>query len=82
MTQLWDGHSETFVAALQKNARNQIHVYLKEYEGLPIIDMRVWYEDKQTGQWKPSPKGIAIQTELYPAFAEAVRKIGEYLGDD
>ena len=79
MSMTWDGKSEVFVAAFQKNSREQVHVYLKEYEGVQIIDIRVWYEDRETGQFKPTHKGVAISTELYPALSECVFKIGELL---
>jgi hypothetical protein len=75
----WDGHSDKLVAAFQKNSREQVHFHLKEFEGHQLIDIRIWFPDRETEEWKPSSKGIAISTELYDALVEAVRRVGEYL---
>lgn len=75
----WDGHTDKLVAAFQKNSREQVHVRLKEFEGHELIDIRIWYPDRETEEWKPSSKGIAISTELYDALVEAVNRVGDYL---
>jgi hypothetical protein len=79
VTQPWDGKSDKLVAAFQKNSREQVHVRLKQFEGRPLIDIRIWYPDRETEEWKPSSKGIAISTELYDALVEAVHRVGDYL---
>jgi hypothetical protein len=44
-----------------------------------LVDIRVWYPDRDTEEWKPTPKGISISTELYPALLEAISKVGDFL---
>jgi hypothetical protein len=75
----WDGRSEKLVAAFQKNSREQVHIRLKVFEGHELIDIRIWYPDRETEEWKPSSKGIAVSTELYDALAEAINRLGDYL---
>ena len=79
MIQEWDGVSDKLIAAFQKNSREQVHVRLKSYEGHPIIDIRVWYQDRQTEEWKPTQKGVSVSTELYDALSQAIGQVGDYL---
>jgi len=76
---LWDGETEKLVAVIQRNSREQIHFYLKVFEGHPIIDVRIWYEDRQTGEWKPTMKGVALSTGLYTELVGAVEAIAPHL---
>lgn len=79
MTTEWDGQSDKLVAAFQKNSREQVHIHLKQFEGHPIIDIRVWYQDRETEQWRPTQKGVSVSTELYDALSEAILRVGDYL---
>jgi hypothetical protein len=75
----WDRHTDKLVAVLQKNAREQVHIRLKVFQGHELIDVRIWYPDRETEEWKPSSKGIAVSTELYDALVEAIHRVGDYL---
>ena len=75
----WDGEHDILVAAVEKNGREQIYVRLRSYEGHPLIDVRIWYQDKQTEEWKPSPKGISISVERYEELRAAIEQIDEFL---
>jgi len=64
---------------IRKNKNEVIRIQLKEYEGHKLIDLRVWYEDKETGEYKPTKKGISFNRN----FALNVTKaITEVLSDD
>lgn len=76
---VWDGKSEKLIAVIQRNHREQVHIYLKVYEGHPIIDMRVWYEDRNTGEWRPTMKGFAVSTGLYDDLVTAVESLGPHI---
>jgi hypothetical protein len=75
----WDRKSDVLVAAFQKSDRQQVYVRLHVYEGNPLIDVRVWYEDKQTGEWKPSPRGIAVSVDLYDELRAAIEHVEDFI---
>jgi hypothetical protein len=75
----WDGQSDRLVAAFQKNAREQVYVRLHVFEGRPLIDIRVWYQDRETEEWRPTAKGVAVSTELYGALRAAIEEIDNHL---
>ena len=75
----WDGEHDVLVAAFEKNGHEQVYVRLRAYEGHPLIDVRIWYQDKQTEEWKPSPKGISISVDHYEELRAAIERIDEFL---
>ena len=63
---------EKQIAAIPKNAREELHVYLTEFKGHDLIDLRI-YADAQ-GEWIATRKGITIRVDHLPAIAEALRR--------
>ena len=43
--------------------KNQKRVYVDEFKGKTLLHIREWYEDKETTEYKPSPKGITFKIE-------------------
>lgn len=54
-----------------RNRREAIQVTLKEYEGHPYMDARV-FTTNYAGQMVPTPRGIAIGIRTLPTFSKAV----------
>ena len=70
---------DVLVGELQKNVKQRVKVRLTEYQGVPLVDIRVFVEDSTPGRFtKPTGKGIALRRELLPALkdlvAQAVRE--------
>ena len=51
------------IGELQKNANPKLKVELKNYKGHDFIDIRTYYEDKESGEWKPTKKGVTIDPD-------------------
>lgn len=66
------------IAEWPKNGRETLRVQLTEYQGRPIIDLRVWYEGRD-GELRPSRSGLTCSTShverLADALAEAVARL-------
>ena len=58
------------VGRLTKNRREAVVVALKEFEGVRLIDLRV-YAATPEGD-KPTPKGLALDVRRLPALREAL----------
>ncbi len=52
--------------------RNRLRVKLTEYETNPLVDVRLWYKDKSSGEFKPSRKGISLTRNNYLAVRSAI----------
>jgi|TARA_Y100000310_G_scaffold256448_1_gene264237 hypothetical protein len=63
------------VKQIRKNKSEVIRIQLKEYEGHKLIDLRVWYEDKETGEYKPTKKGISFNRNFAVNIANAITEV-------
>ncbi len=57
---------------IEKGGGEIIRVEVSEFKGTKYLNLRVWYTDKETGEYKPTQKGIAVKPELYQELKEAV----------
>ncbi len=60
---------------IEKNKREQIRIEVNEFRGQDLVDIRVYYQDQDSGEWKPSKKGIAFRVELLPEVIEALQAL-------
>lgn len=49
-----------------------IRIETSEFKGQNYLNLRVWYTDKESGNYKPTQKGIALRPDLYPQLKEAI----------
>jgi len=61
-----------------KSARIRFHV--QQYMGTDFLDIREFFKDRTSGEWKPTKKGITIQPHLYTEFLNGVVQSAEALG--
>lgn len=59
------------IAEWPKNGRETLRVQLTEYQGRPIIDLRVWYKGRD-GELRPSRSGLTCSTSHVQRLAEAL----------
>lgn len=64
---------------IDKGGGEIIRVEISEFKGVTYLNLRVWYTDKESGEYKPTQKGIAIKPELFPLLKEAILKAEEIL---
>ena len=57
---------------IDKGGGEMIRVEITEFRGQNYLNLRVWYTDKDSGEYKPTQKGIAIRPELYPEIKAAI----------
>lgn len=62
-----------------KNATEEVRVSLTEYKGHKLIDLRIYYEPEDSGERRPTKKGITIDVGLYPELKKAMIKIEKEL---
>jgi hypothetical protein len=57
---------------IDKGGGEIIRIEVSEFKGIKYLNLRVWYTDKETGEYKPTQKGIAIKPELYNELKQAI----------
>lgn len=55
------------VARIQKSRSAEIRVVTDTYEGRDVVDLRVWFVDPMSGQWKPSQRGVQFDVKRLDA---------------
>ena len=67
---------DTFKVVSQ-TATHQKRVYVDEYKGKTYLHIREFYQDKNDGTFKPSPKGITFNFEAkeMQALKDAINAI-------
>ncbi len=62
---------EVLVQAIDKGLGNRIHVRISRFKDRDYLDIRNFYED-ESGEWKPTRKGIAVPVEFYDDLMTAL----------
>lgn len=63
--------TDTLIATIKKNAREEIRVVLSTFNGRRLFNARVWYE-AESGEMRPGKSGIAFKADKLPDFADVV----------
>jgi hypothetical protein len=64
--------SDTDIATIRKNAREQIRVALRTFKGYRNVDLRVYVDNAE--ETLPTSKGISIRPALLRPVIEALAK--------
>ncbi|MCB1327197.1 MAG: transcriptional coactivator p15/PC4 family protein [Spirochaetales bacterium] len=57
---------------IEKGGGEVIRVEISEYKGQKYLNLRVWFTDKQSGELRPTQKGVAIRPDQYQDLKAAV----------
>lgn len=63
----------TTIASIPKGKRAELRVSINEWQGARTIDLRLWYQPKDGGDWGPSRKGVSIEASKLGMLLEALR---------
>lgn len=64
----------------EKSSSKRIRFHVQEFKGTEYLDIREFYKHRETGEWRPSPKGITVQPHLYAELLNGVVQSAEALG--
>lgn len=56
---------------IPKNARETLRVQREEHQAHDLVNVRIWISD-DSGELRPTKKGLAIQASLTPSLIEAL----------
>lgn len=73
MADFWD--SEEMMGKLTKNSREEVHIKKVTKKDREYVDIRVFWFDSNSGEFKPSQKGVTIPYEIFGEFKSIIDKI-------
>jgi len=62
---------DEIIAEIPKNQREVYRVVRRSFKGYKLVDVRVWFDDSETGDLRPG-KGVSIKAELLPDVVKAL----------
>jgi hypothetical protein len=62
---------QRLVAAIRRNAREEIRVTLGEWNGRPVFGIRAWFQASD-GTMRPSKDGLTLRADLLAELARAL----------
>lgn len=61
------------LADIRRSETEVIRIARTHYKGVHYIDIRVFFEPKDGGEYRPTKKGVSFKEDLFGPFAEAIR---------
>ncbi len=71
---------QNLITQIKKNSTEVYRIYEKEYEGYKFIDVRIYYMDKNSNEYKPTKKGISIMPNNVEEIINGILKAMEVMG--
>lgn len=65
------------IGEYSKNSISKVVVALQEYKGTEIIDIRNYYQDPTSDEWKPTRKGISVPLDQIDSLYDLISKARE-----
>ncbi|MCX7922299.1 MAG: transcriptional coactivator p15/PC4 family protein [Clostridia bacterium] len=73
MSEFWD--SEQLLGKMVKNSREEVYIKKVEKKGKQYIDIRTFWFDGNSDEFRPSQKGITIPYESIKEFKDIIASI-------
>lgn len=73
LADFWD--NEELIGKIDKNGREEIHVKKVEKKDKKYVDVRVFWFDGNSGEFRPSQKGVTIALESFNDFKALINSI-------
>lgn len=73
MAEFWD--NEELVGKFIKNSREEVHIKKVEKKGKKYIDIRVFWFDGNSDEFRPSQKGVTVPYENFEEFKGFINSI-------
>jgi len=65
------------IASIPKNNRERVSVHLDEFRNSILVNVRIWALNL-SGEWVPTPKGVALKPELLPPLIVALQAAADH----
>jgi hypothetical protein len=76
-----DTETSLNIGHIEMNPTQQLVFSVSSFKGKKYVDIRTWFQD-QTGEWKPTKKGIHLSVEKFEDFKKLSQVFSEILSLD
>jgi hypothetical protein len=66
------------IATIRKNAREEFRVSVRNFGGVPKVDITVWQRDPK-GTWRPTPRNLVIGANAIVEVSQSLAQAKERL---
>lgn len=66
---------QDFVYSFPKSENEEIKFSIREYKGRFFIDLRLWFQGEEGGEWKPTKKGVFLAVEHFGELKKGVARL-------
>tara|TARA_Y100000588_G_C13349409_1_gene541712 strand:- start:19 stop:318 length:300 start_codon:yes stop_codon:yes gene_type:complete len=74
------GEYGVLIHSIEKRKTEQVRISLSEYSGNEYIDIRSFYLDRGSSEFKPTRRGVTLPTSAFPELLQGVIELGNTLG--
>ena len=67
------------VASFKRSATEEVRASIKDFKGRRYIELRIYYLEEKSDEWKPTRKGVSLSTEFMPELKNAVGSLEKEL---
>jgi hypothetical protein len=68
------------IASFPKNSTEEVRISIDEFKGRKLVNVRVWYLDRDTDEMRPGKQGFALSTEKFNDLYAALELVKQKLG--
>ena len=67
------------VHSFSKGEDEEVRFGIQKYRGRYYIDVRVWFQESETLEFKPTRKGVSVSVDRFPEIRKGMEKLVEGL---
>ena len=67
------------IYSFKRNDTEEVRISAGTYKEKEYVDIRIFYCDKTSGEWKPTKKGVTINRNLFGEFMEGLKRAEQEL---
>lgn len=72
-------NEETSTSTEYVNLSARKRIAIREYKGHKFADIREFYTDKESGEWKPGKKGITLNKQEVEKLKDLLEYVSQHL---
>ena len=65
------------IHTFQKNPEEEVRFTLKEYKDRQYLDVRLWFQSSNGGEYYPTKKGITLSLDYLGEFKKGLERAGK-----
>lgn len=72
---------DTILAEIPREGGEVLRISIGEFKGRKLLNIRIWYTDSESGELRPTKKGVTVNAGQYQNFMKAVESAAGQLGE-